>query len=191
MANINSFLSCGCLPTPMVLDSGGSTFFPLVVHQPVSLAICAVTLQAGSVHKFNGDNVACMWVKLKKWCVLYMRVLQRGHGGDGCDLTSTLCKYNLRKSDLFIRSWARVRRVRRGSNSSELLLCALFCYWLVCETWLNCEATNYVYTNALLPPGYTIYHVDIANEATGGGVAIIHRQCLNIKLCVNIKFTQF
>ena len=27
-------------------------------------------------------------------CVL---VLQRGHSGDGCDLTSILCKYDLRK----------------------------------------------------------------------------------------------
>ena len=34
-----------------------------------------------------------------------------GHSGDGCDLTSTLCKYDLRKGDLFVLSWARVRRV--------------------------------------------------------------------------------
>ena len=26
-------------------------------------------------------------------------VLQRGHSGDGCDLASTLCKYDLRKGD--------------------------------------------------------------------------------------------
>ena len=36
---------------------------------------------------------------------------------------STLCKYDLRKGDLFVLSWARVRRVRRGSISSELLVC--------------------------------------------------------------------
>ena len=36
---------------------------------------------------------------------------------------STLCKYDLRKGDLFVLSWARVRRVRRGSISSELLMC--------------------------------------------------------------------
>ena len=29
--------------------------------------------------------------------MLCMRVLQRGHSGDGCDLASTLCKYDLRK----------------------------------------------------------------------------------------------
>ena len=43
--------------------------------------------------------------------------------GDGCDLASTLCKYDLRKGDLFVRSWARVRRLRRGSISLEMLMC--------------------------------------------------------------------
>ena len=52
-----------------------------------------------------------------------MWMLQRGHSGDGCVLASTLCKYDLRKGDLFVLSWARVRRVRRGSISSELLVC--------------------------------------------------------------------
>ena len=34
----------------------------------------------------------------------------------------TLCRYDLRKGDLFVLRWARVRRVRRGSISSELLM---------------------------------------------------------------------
>ena len=51
-------------------------------------------------------------------------MLQRGHSGDGCDLASTLCKYDLRKGDLFVLSWARLRRVRQGSISSKLLMCA-------------------------------------------------------------------
>ena len=55
--------------------------------------------------------MSCVWM------------LQRGHSGDGCVLASTLCKYDLRKGDLFVLSWARVRRVRRGSISSELLVC--------------------------------------------------------------------
>ena len=55
-------------------------------------------------------------------CVL---VLQRGHSGDGCVLASTLCKY-----DLFVLSWARVRRVRRGSISSELLV-----WWWRCAQY--------------------------------------------------------
>ena len=50
-------------------------------------------------------------------------MLQRGHSGDGCDLASTLCKYDLRKDDLFVLRWARVRQVRRGCISSELLMC--------------------------------------------------------------------
>ena len=52
-----------------------------------------------------------------------MPVLQRGHSGDECDLTSTLCKCDLRKGDLFVLSWARVRRVRRGSIYSKLQMC--------------------------------------------------------------------
>ena len=50
-------------------------------------------------------------------------VLQRGNSGDECDLASTLCKYDLRKGELFVLSWARMRRMRRGSISSELLMC--------------------------------------------------------------------
>ena len=30
-----------------------------------------------------------------------MSVLQRGHSGDGCDLASTLCKYDGRNGDFF------------------------------------------------------------------------------------------
>ena len=52
-----------------------------------------------------------------------MWVLQRGHSDDGCDLASTLCKYDMRKGDLFVLSWASVRRVGRGSISSEHLMC--------------------------------------------------------------------
>ena len=55
--------------------------------------------------------MSCVWM------------LQRGHSGDVCVLASTLCKYDLRKGDLVVLSWARVRRVRRGSISSELLVC--------------------------------------------------------------------
>ena len=37
-------------------------------------------------------------------------------------MASTLCKYTLRKGDLFVLGWARVRRMRRGSISSVLLM---------------------------------------------------------------------
>ena len=46
-----------------------------------------------------------------------------GHSGDGFVFASTLCKYDVRKGDLFVLSLARIRRVRQGSLSSELLMC--------------------------------------------------------------------
>ena len=49
-------------------------------------------------------------------------MLQSGHRGYGCELALTLCKYDLRKGDLFVLSWARVLRVRRVSISTELLM---------------------------------------------------------------------
>ena len=55
--------------------------------------------------------MSCVWM------------LQRGHGDDGCVLGSTLCKYDLRKGDLLVLSWARVRRVMRGNISLEPLMC--------------------------------------------------------------------
>ena len=55
--------------------------------------------------------MSCVWM------------LQSGHSGDGCVLSSTLCKHDLRKGDLFVPSWARARRVRRENLSSELLVC--------------------------------------------------------------------
>ena len=67
-------------------------------------------------------NVVRMWVQLRL-CVSSVWVLQRGHSGDGCDLVSTLCKYDLRKGNLFVLCRARVQRVRWGSISSELLMC--------------------------------------------------------------------
>ena len=48
----------------------------------------------------------------------YVWVWQRGNNGNGYDLASTLWN-----GYLFVLSWERVRRVRRGSISSELLMC--------------------------------------------------------------------
>ena len=49
-------------------------------------------------------------------------VWHKGHSGDGCVVASTLCRYDVRRGDLFVLSWARVRRMCRGSVSSELLM---------------------------------------------------------------------
>ena len=120
---------CCCVvvyPLPWPSLVGGVRCSRLVVHQPASPSIClsssAVT-PAGFVHKSRGDNVVRMWEQLKRWCASCVSVLQRGHSGDGCDFTSILRKFDLRKGDLFVLSWAMVRRVRRGSISSELLMC--------------------------------------------------------------------
>ena len=50
-------------------------------------------------------------------------MLQRGHSGYVCYLASSFCKYDFRKGDLFVLSWARVRQVSRGSISIELQMC--------------------------------------------------------------------
>ena len=47
--------------------------------------------------------MSCVWM------------LQRGHSGDGCVLASTLCKYDLRKGDLFVLSWAGKSLFRAAS----------------------------------------------------------------------------
>ena len=68
--------------------------------------------------------------------MLCVSVLQKGNRG--CDLASTLYTYDLRKGDLYVLSWARVRRVVRENISSELIICAggvrSICY---CLLWLN------------------------------------------------------
>ena len=104
---------------------GGGTDHP-AFGSPASLSLHLASSSitpAGSVHKSKGDCVVRMWVQLKKWCMSCVWMLPRGHSGDGCDFASTLCKYDLRKGELFVLSWARVRRVKRGSLSSELLMC--------------------------------------------------------------------
>ena len=73
--------------------------------------------------------MSCVWM------------LQRGHSGDGCVLASTLCKYDLRKGDLFVLSWARVRLSEAGKYLFRAASvwwrcahCAVFCY---CLLWLD------------------------------------------------------
>ena len=90
----------------MILASGGESDVPACgppVSFSVHLASSAAT-PAGSVHKSRGDNVVRMWVQLKRLCVSCVWMLQWGHSGDGCVLASTLCKYDLRKGDLFVLS---------------------------------------------------------------------------------------
>ena len=41
-----------------------------------------VAARQEEAHKSSGDNVASMWVQLKRWCVSCVWMLQRGHSGD-------------------------------------------------------------------------------------------------------------
>ena len=91
------FLLCCVVPThsldPCLCGEGESDHpvFGPTVSISLHLASSSIT-PAGSVHKSRGDSVVRMWV------------LQRGHSDDGCDFASTLCKYDLRKGDLFVLS---------------------------------------------------------------------------------------
>ena len=58
-------------------------------------------------------------VQLKRWSVVCGFVLQRGQRGEGWCVPSTLCRYDIRMGLLLVRSWARVRRVSLGRESSE------------------------------------------------------------------------
>ena len=60
-----------------------------------------------------------MFVQLNKCVVVCGSVLQRGHSGDGYFTSSILFKYEHSMGQLFVLSWARVRRVARGSVVSE------------------------------------------------------------------------
>ena len=107
---VGAIACCCCLPTPWTLVGGGESDVP-ACGPPASfsfhLASSTVTT-AGSVHKSRGDNVGAVEEMI---CVVYVSVTE-GYSGDGCDLASTLCKYDLRKGDLFVQSWAMVRQMR-------------------------------------------------------------------------------
>ena len=58
-------------------------------------------------------------VQLKRWSVVCGCVLHRGQRGEGWCVSSTLCRYDIRIGLLLVRSWARVRCVSLGRESSE------------------------------------------------------------------------
>ena len=95
--------------------------FPMAFHQP-STWPAVQSLRRGLSTNPGATCGAYVGAVEEMMCVVCVDVTE-GHSGDGCVLASTLCKYDLRKGDLFVLSWARVRRVRRGIISSELLMC--------------------------------------------------------------------
>ena len=107
--------------------NGGELLKELMVEQNARQRTKMLSSMKSLYHRPNETRLVTRETKrnaleMKRWCVSCMLVLQRGHSGDGCDLASNMCKYDLRKGDLFVLSWPRVRRVRLGSISSELLM---------------------------------------------------------------------
>ena len=61
----------------------------------------------------------CRCVQLNRWSVVCGCVLHRGSEGR-CGVFRRLCRYDIRMGLLLVRSWARVRRVSLGRESSEV-----------------------------------------------------------------------
>ena len=90
-----------CLLTPLTLDSGGE--FDLPACGPpssfsVHLASSSVT-SGGVCPQIQGWQRGTFAGAVEEMmCVVCVCVLQRGNCGEGYDLASTLCKYDLRKA---------------------------------------------------------------------------------------------
>ena len=85
--------------------------------------LCSVTpMHASSVQCMHYDvGMTMTTISMTDSMVCICGQLKRC--GDGCAEASILCRYNMRKGDLFVLSWARVRRVCQGKFSSVLLTC--------------------------------------------------------------------
>ena len=58
-------------------------------------------------------------VQLNSWSVVCGCILHRGQRGEVWCVSSTLCGYDIRMGLLLVRSWARVRHISLGRESSE------------------------------------------------------------------------
>ena len=114
------------------------TLFQLVIH----ILFCILALYIGIIslctyiyHVFSScclpTSMTLASEGVRSYC-LWSASQLLGPSGQQCSHSSgvfpqiqgsTLCKYDLRKGDLFVLRWARVRRVRRESIPSELLMC--------------------------------------------------------------------
>ena len=123
---------------PIYPASGTASWLVAPLH---SSSRCPTS--TGAVHKSVACSCVFMLVQLNK-CVVCGSNLQRAHSGDGCLSLSILFKYERCKGHLFVLSWARVRRVARGSVVSEYSLCTVS--GMVVVTLLCCRLLRYVLT---------------------------------------------
>ena len=77
-------------------------------------------------------------MQLNMYCRVCVSIFQGEQYGEVCVFGSTLCKYDLRKVDLFVLSWAMVRPLCLGSVSSVVAVCIVFdcCVVLKGVFWL-------------------------------------------------------
>ena len=102
-------------------------------------------------------------------------------------MASTLCKYDLRKGDLFVLNWARVRRVRHGSISSELLMCgrsmrSIFLFPLVdrcIETIYSCIWHMFVFMSVVVTVrGYVCCVAAVVKDSFFSKAVLTYVVCL-------------
>ena len=97
----------------MTLTSGGGVYLPLVGHHPAFPSIWpAFPSLRWDLSTNPGLKCSAYVDAAEEMMWLFVGVRQRGHSGNGYDLASTLCRYDLRKGNLFVLCWARMRRVR-------------------------------------------------------------------------------
>lgn len=58
------------------------------------------------------------------------------------------------------------------------------------ETWLT-DQSDQAIISSITPAGYSMIHTPRANGARGGGVAVIYRQNMNVKLMKRHHATSF
>ena len=96
--------------------------FPLVVHQPASPSIWpAVPSLRRGLSTNPVDTPWCVCGEVQEMMCVVCESATLGmawDSGDACDLSSTLCKYNMRKGDLFFLRWAMILRLE-GEVSLE------------------------------------------------------------------------
>ena len=75
-------------------------------------------------------------------------MLQRGHSGNGCDLVSTLCMYDLRKGDLFVTEWSK----GTTSEAGKYVFRAANLWWRCAQYFdiVSCSAMLFILRSRLL-----------------------------------------
>ena len=113
--------TCCCRPTPPACSWGPDN--PISLEKPFQASLPPDQQRHHSLSRdiqrssMLFEVYRC--VQLNRWSVICGCVLHRGQRGKVWCVSSTLCRYDIRMGLLLVRSWARVRRVSMGRESSE------------------------------------------------------------------------